>query len=195
MSEISNAASLPSDVATQGCPAPSQIRRRLLRGSVVAVAASFLDRASWARTRQQNMQQAPATAANSKRTFLHQETNFRATPQHIYSILLDSKQFAVVTGMPAEIDPNVGGAFTMFGGLIVGRNVELISDQRIVQAWRPTHWEPGVYSVVRFELKGQAPETVLVLDHTGFPEGEFDHLNTGWPLRYWDPLKKYIAAA
>jgi activator of HSP90 ATPase len=146
----------------------------------------------WAKTQQQ-MQEAPITAANRMRTFLHQEVTFKASPQRIYEILLDSKQFAVVTGMPAEIDPNAGGAFSMFGNLIVGRNVELLPNQRIVQAWRPTHWDPGVYSIVKFEMKPRASETAIVLDHTGFPEGEFDHLDPAWKLRYWDPLKKYLA--
>lgn len=108
--------------------------------------------------------------------------------------MLDSKSFAAFTGMAAEIDRKPGGAFTTFGGLIAGRNVELIAGQRIVQAWRPTHWDPGVYSIVRFELKPQGSETVIILDHTGFPEGKYDSLNAGWPLRYWEPLRKYLAA-
>jgi len=72
--------------------------------------------------------------------------------------------------MPATIDSKAGGAFTTFGGLVVGRNVELIRAQGIVQAWRPTHWDPGVSSTVRLDLKPQGAETVIVLDHTGFPE-------------------------
>src|ERR1700685_3600940 len=101
-------------------------------------------------------------------------------------------QFAAFSGMPAEIDPKEGGAFSMFGGMIVGRNVELIPNQRVVQAWRPTHWDPGVYSIVRFELKPRDPETMLVLDHTGFPEGEFDHLEWGWNNHYGETLKKFL---
>jgi hypothetical protein len=34
---------------------------------------------------------------------------------------------------------------------------------------------------------------MLILDHTGFPEGDFDHLDAGWYTRYWNPLKKYIS--
>ena len=30
--------------------------------------------------------------------------------------------------------------------------------------------------------------------HPGFPEGDFDHLDPGWHLRYWDPNEKYLAA-
>ena len=69
------------------------------------------------------------------------------------------------------IDPLAGGAFSMFGGLIVGRNVELVTNQRIVQAWRPTHWDPGIYSIVHFEFNPSAAKTNMIFDHTGFPVG------------------------
>lgn len=53
----------------------------------------------------------PAKEPNEKRTFLHQEIHLHASPQRIYEVLLDSKQFAAFTGRPAEIDPSAGGAF------------------------------------------------------------------------------------
>lgn len=139
------------------------------------------------------MKEAPATTANKDRTSLHQEIEYKATPQRIYEVLLDSKQFAAFSGMPGEIDPKAGGAFSLFGGLVVGRNVELIPNQRIVQVWRPTHWDAGVYSIVKFDMKTQPSGTVVVLDHTGFPPGEFDALYAGWHGHYWDPLKKFFA--
>ena len=81
----------------------------------------------------------------------------------------------------------------MFGGRIVGRNIELVSGVRIVQAWRPTDWEAGLYSLVRFVLRDRGARSTVVLDHTGFPEGSFRHLNAGWYSHYWDPLKKFLA--
>jgi activator of HSP90 ATPase len=139
--------------------------------------------------------QQTATAASDNRpnaTSLHQEIDLPAAPQRVFDILLDGKQFALVTGMSAVIDPNVGGAFKTFGGLIEGRNVEIIPAQRIVQAWRETSWEAGFYSLVHFELTAQGATTRLALDHTGFHEGDFVHLSPSWPLRYWEPLKKYL---
>jgi activator of HSP90 ATPase len=169
-------------------------RRQMIAGVAIAFGTLAAGRQAWGKIPQQpEMKEKPGTAANQSRTFLHQEINFKASPQRIYETLLDSKQFAAFTGMPAEIDSKVGGAFSTFGGLVEGRNVELIPAQRIVQAWRPTHWDPGVYSIVRFELKSHGSITTVVLDHTGFPEGEFDHLNPGWPLRYWNPLTKHLA--
>jgi hypothetical protein len=78
-------------------------------------------------------------------------------------------------------------------GEIVGRNVELVHKERIVQAWRPADWEAGVYTLVRFELKEWGQQTKIVLDHTGFPEGNFRHLNPGWYEHYWEPLRKFVA--
>jgi activator of HSP90 ATPase len=134
----------------------------------------------------------PATGPNRLRTSIHQEVNLPATPQHVFDVLLDPKQFAAFTGLPAEIDPRPGGTFKTFGGLIEGRNVELILGQRIVQAWRPASWDSGLYSIVHFELKPSGAATLLTLDHTGFPEGFYDHLAFGWITRYWKPLRKYL---
>jgi activator of HSP90 ATPase len=169
-------------------------RRQVVFGGVLAFGALATGRKAWGSKQQQTVSGTPANAASEKRTSLHQQIEFEVSPRRIYEVLLDSKQFGTVTGLSAEIDPKEGGAFKTFGGLIVGRNIELVSDQRIVQAWRPTRWDPGVYSIVRFELKPQGPESILILDHTGFPEGEYDHLNEGWPMRYWEPLKKFLAS-
>jgi len=173
-------------------------RRKALAGAAAGIALSVSRIPALAQqpspAQPPSMDQKPLMPANAMRTSLHQEIELNATPERIFNVLLDSKQFAAFTGMPATIDPTAGGAFNTFGGLIEGRNVELIPSRRIVQAWRPTHWDPGVYSLVHFELKAASSGTAFVLDHTGFPEGEFDHLNPGWHMRYWDPLKKYLAA-
>jgi activator of HSP90 ATPase len=168
-------------------------RRKAIAGMAVVLGGMAANLRVCGQTKTAAMQETPGTTANSRRTSIHQEIALKATAQRIYKTLLDSEQFAAVTGMPASIAPEAGGKFSMFGGMIVGMTVELASDQRIVQAWRPAHWDPGVYSIVKFEFKPQSPETVVVLDHTGFPEGQFDHLDSGWHARYWEPLKTFLA--
>lgn len=126
-------------------------------------------------------------------TSLHQEVTFDAAPARIYQALLNSKQFAAFTGPPATIDPKAGGAFSLFGGQVVGRNVELVAGKRIVQAWRPIGDFPdGVYTLVKFELTPKGKGTLVVLDQTGFPPGHYDHLYAGWGEHYWVPLKKFL---
>jgi activator of HSP90 ATPase len=123
---------------------------------------------------------------------IHQEVDFKASPQRIYEALLDAKQFTTFSTMPAETNREVGGAFSLFGGHIIGRNVELIPNKRIVQAWRVVDWPEGVYSIAKFELKPQGSGTHMVFDHTGFPEELRDHLAEGWEDHYWARLKKYL---
>jgi activator of HSP90 ATPase len=128
-------------------------------------------------------------------TAIHQEVDFKTTPARIYEVLLDAKQFSAFTKDTAEIQPQAGGAFKLFGGVIEGRNIELVPNQRIVQAWRPKYWPAGVYSIVKFELVARDSGTRIILDHTGFTEEKWQGLNEGWPMRYWDPLHKYLEQA
>jgi activator of HSP90 ATPase len=171
----------------------TQLSRR--RALVVAAAGITLSVSRLPALAQQSAApaQQPAPSANQTRTSLHQEIDLNAAPERVFHVLLDSKEFAAFTGMAATIDSSAGGAFNTFGGLIEGRNIEIILNRRIVQAWRPTSWDPGVYSIVHFESKASSGGTMLVLDHTGFPQGYFDHLDPGWTMRYWDPLKNYLA--
>jgi len=125
---------------------------------------------------------------------IRQEVIIRASPKRVYDTLLDAKRFSEFTGgAPAEIDSKPGGAFSCFGGMITGRNVELMPDRRIVQAWRAGTWPAGVYSIVKFEIETQGSESKLTLDHAAFPEENREHLEGGWHKMYWEPLKKYLA--
>lgn len=136
---------------------------------------------------------------------IHQEPVFKATPKQVYDALTDAKQFDHVQRLskavrsmevgskPAEISPEVGGGFTLFGGYIIGRHLVLLPDKRIVQAWRAQGWKEGDYSIVRFELVEQDAETKIVFDHLGFPQGQAQHLAAGWKSNYWEPLEKFLA--
>jgi len=127
---------------------------------------------------------------------IHEEVTFKSAPSRLYEALLDEKRFAQVTaGQATTIDRNAGGAFSLFGARIKGRNVELVPNERIVQAWRSEGWDHGVYSIVRFEIKVEGTGTRLVFDHTGFPVGQADHLASGWKSNYWDPLTRFLAGA
>lgn len=123
---------------------------------------------------------------------IHQEIAFAAPPPRVYKALTDSSEFAKFTGAPAKISTDEGGAFICFGTFILGRNVELVPDRRIVQAWRVFNWPEGVYSIVRFELSGENGKTKLVLDQSGVPADAAGHIDDGWGHKYWEPLRQYL---
>ncbi len=129
---------------------------------------------------------------------VHQETLIEASPQQVFELLTNGALFSAATGQPAEITDREGDSFSLFGGRVEGRQIELVPGQRVVQAWRfgaehPSAWEPGVYSTVRFTLESAVDGTRFVIDHTGIPAEWIEHLSLGYPTFYQDPITKFFA--
>jgi activator of HSP90 ATPase len=137
---------------------------------------------------------------------IHQVNVFKANRRRVYEALTQTNPFDEITkvspetqagkslgSIPTKISPEVGGDFALFGGHIVGRHLELVPNERIVQGWRVVDWDAGYYSIVRFQLLEEGSGTKIVFDHTGFPKGQADHLASGWKSHYWDGLAKYLA--
>jgi uncharacterized protein YndB with AHSA1/START domain len=132
------------------------------------------------------------------RMFIHQEALIAAAPERVFELLTSGSLFSAATGMPAEITAREGESFSVFGGRVQGRQIELVPGQRVVQAWRfgtahPSAWEPGVYSTVRFMLEAAGDGTRLVIDHAGIPAEWIEHISQGYPTFYQEPIAKFFA--
>lgn len=182
------------NLATTG---PNATRRKVVAGLAIAFGGLVLrPTAALAATEEEISRSQEA---------IHQVTVFKAGRKRVYEALTDAKQFDQITKLspemrsgislgdkPTEISREVGGTFTLFGGHIVGRHVELAPNERIVQAWRVIDWDAGVYSIAKFELVEQGAGTKLVFDHIGFPKGGAEHLAAGWKAHYWETLDKFL---
>ena len=132
---------------------------------------------------------------------IHQEIMFSATPDRVYELFTDSEKFAAASGgRPANIELADGAAFSVFGGFVQGRQIELVQNERIVQAWRFSDWAPGIYSIVRLTLTPWGMGTKLELDQDAIPEGSSpthptwqDHIAANWAVYYYEPFKAYLA--
>jgi activator of HSP90 ATPase len=187
-----------SDRNDLAAPANGPSRRQLFTGFAMTLGSLALGSTKvWARAEGEITHTAEA---------IHQEPVFKASPKRVYEAITDTAQFDKVIQIsgamksmqnlgnkPTQISREVGGAFTLFGGYVTGRHVELVPGQRIVQAWRAGSWDPGVYSIAKFELVEQGSATRIVFDHTGFPKGAAESLASGWKAHYWEPLAKLLA--
>jgi uncharacterized protein YndB with AHSA1/START domain len=175
----------------------SPTRRQLFAGTAIALGGLALGSTwAWAGSDEEISHEAES---------IHQEPVFKATRKRVYEALTDAKQFQKVVmlsaamksgmippGKPAEISTESGGTFSLFGGYIFGRHIELVPNERIVQAWRTAEWDPGVYSIAKFELAEQGAGTKIIFDHAAFPKGAGEHLAAGWKANYWEPLEKFL---
>lgn len=136
---------------------------------------------------------------------IHQDVVFTASPERVYRALTDPEQFDKVvlasgalqamglSNTPGQISAAPGGTFSIFGGYITGRHIDLSPGERIIQAWRAGSWAPHIYSIARFEFTEHPEGVKLSFDQTGFPNGEALSLATGWRKHYWEPLSKVLA--
>ncbi|MDE2016751.1 MAG: SRPBCC domain-containing protein [Hyphomicrobiales bacterium] len=127
---------------------------------------------------------------------IHLEHSFSAPPDRLFRVLTDRADFMACTdGRPTELSTEPGSAFSLFGGLIHGRQIELIPVRTIVQAWRFQVWPEGLYSLVRLTLAPEGAGCRLALDQDGIPEGASpmfpswtEHVSVGWPMFYFEPI-------
>jgi activator of HSP90 ATPase len=179
-------------------PATAPTRRQLIsRGGIAVGGLAMGSKSVWAQAGEEISRTAES---------IHQEPVINASRKRVYEALIDVRQFNEITKIAAAADPaisreksptvislDVGGAFSLFGGIIVGRHIELVPYTRIVQAWRVRYWDRGLYSIAKFDLVEQASGTKIVFDHTGFPKGDAETLASGWKAHYWVPLAKFFA--
>jgi uncharacterized protein YndB with AHSA1/START domain len=74
---------------------------------------------------------------------VHHVVRIAAPPQQVFELLTSGSLFSAATGMPAEITNRQGDPFSIFGGRVEGRQIELVPGQRVVQAWRFGHEHGG----------------------------------------------------
>jgi activator of HSP90 ATPase len=136
---------------------------------------------------------------------IHQEVTFMGSCVQIYEALTTATRFDALTRLSdaatlltaphaqeTAISGSVGGPFTLFGGYITGRNLEMVPSVRLVQAWRAGGWDLGEFSIVRFVLRPDGSACRLTFDHRGFPDAQGPSLAYGWRVHYWEPLAKLL---
>lgn len=116
-----------------------------------------------------------------------------ATARQVFEAWLDSRQHAEFTNDRADIEPGVGGAFTIGGGYITGSHLELEPYRRIVQSWRTTEFpDSAPDSCLELIFEDTADGCSLVLNQENLPVDQVDSYRDGWQEYYFKPLKKYF---
>lgn len=124
-----------------------------------------------------------------------QQVTIKAAPDAVYNILTDSTKFTEMTGgRAADISQEEGGKVSLFGGGIEARNIELVPNKRVVQAWRAADWPDGLYSIISFNLDVEGSGTKISFAQSGHPDEAEEHLKSGWHQMYWNPMNEMVGS-
>ncbi len=123
-----------------------------------------------------------------------QSVTFRASPRRLFEIYTQSKKHSAATGQKASVSNKAGGRFTAFEGAISGKNLLVVPNRMIVQAWRATHWpktDPDSILTLTFSKVPGGARIDLV--HVGVPQHDHQGVTQGWPAYYWKPWRTYLS--
>jgi uncharacterized protein YndB with AHSA1/START domain len=116
-----------------------------------------------------------------------------ATPEAVYEAWLSSAAHGAMTGAKAKASKKVGAAFSAWDGYIVGKNIELVPGNRIVQSWRTSEFGPDdPDSTITIALTPDEAGARLTLSHKGAPDGQTAYETEGWRKFYFEPMKAYF---
>jgi activator of HSP90 ATPase len=122
-----------------------------------------------------------------------QKVMFKAAPKELFDLFLDSKKHSQATGGKAVASQKVGGSFTAWDGYIKGKNIAIVPDRMIVQAWRSGEFKKSDHDSVLILTFEKAPGgTLMTMIHAAVPDRKAASFNKGWRTHYWQPIQKYL---
>jgi activator of HSP90 ATPase len=125
---------------------------------------------------------------------IRQSVRFPVSPGELFETYLDSKQHSAATGGRAQISRKVGGRFRAWNGQLSGRNLLIVPNRMIVQAWRSVNFkasDPDSILILQFGKTASGGQIDLV--HANVPPQDHAGVTKGWDKYYWTPWKKYFA--
>jgi len=118
-----------------------------------------------------------------------------ASARELYSMYLNPRTHAAITGHQVEIGARPGARFRAFNGALTGHILQTVPGRLIVQAWRSTAFrkdDTDSTLVLRFTASGQKGRIDLM--HVNVPDHDYQGVSSGWKSYYWKPWRKFLAA-
>jgi len=125
---------------------------------------------------------------------IQQSVRFAATPEELFEMYIDSKKHSAATGSRARISRKAGAAFTACNGKLRGKNLLIVPNRLVMQAWRSAHWpasDPDSMLLLAFKDAPGGGQVDLL--HVNVPAHDRAGVAKGWKKYYWQPWKRYIA--
>jgi activator of HSP90 ATPase len=116
-----------------------------------------------------------------------------APADQLYKMYMDSQTHSEITGAPAKISEESGSAFEAFGGLLVGRTIQVVKHRLVVQSWRTVNFKKtDADSTLIISFTPEDDDGRIDLVHLHVPDSDFQGICGGWDSRYFAPWLAYL---
>jgi activator of HSP90 ATPase len=126
---------------------------------------------------------------------IEQSVKFPCSPEVLFEMYMNSAKHSAATGARAQLTRREGGHFKAFDGVLSGRNLLIVPNHLVVQAWRSTAFKSDdPDSILVLEFSKVSGGTKVHMVHVNVPSQDHQGVSKGWPKFYWRPWKAYLAA-
>ena len=102
--------------------------------------------------------------------------------EDVYAALTNPVTIKLWSGYPATMNTEVGTEFSLWEGDITGKNLEIISNKKIVQEWYfGDQTEKSIVTIKIFENKKGTQVEVI---HNNIPDEDYENIVEGWNESY-----------
>ncbi len=116
--------------------------------------------------------------------------SIQAPPDEVYAALTNVKSIALWTNEEAVMSTELGSEFSLWGGNIVGKNIEFVENEKIVQQWYfDGQTDDSIVTIILHPIK---QGTSIELRHVNIPDSEFNEFVDGWNINYFGALKDFF---
>lgn len=121
---------------------------------------------------------------------IKQTYKIKAPIAKVWQALVDPSEIDFWGAGPAEMDDKVGTEFSLWGGDIHGKNIEVADSKKLIQEWFGGEWDEP--SIATFTLKVADGKTEVELIQTNVPDDEAKEISDGWKQYYLGAIKEYL---
>jgi len=114
----------------------------------------------------------------------------KAEPEDVFTALTNPFTIELWSGETAKMSENPGEEFSLWGGDIVGKNIEVVKNEKLIQQWY--FGEEGAESIVSIKLWPKKNSTSVELLHTNIPNEAYENMVEGWNDAYFGAIKALL---
>ncbi|HYA59322.1 MAG TPA: SRPBCC domain-containing protein [Burkholderiaceae bacterium] len=117
-------------------------------------------------------------------------------PARLYSMYLNAREHAAITGSPVTIAARPGAPFKAFGGALSGTILQVVPKRLIVQSWRSSNFaKRNLDSTLILSFWPDPAGGRIELTHVNVADEDFAGVSEGWSKYYWLPWRAYLENA
>lgn len=116
--------------------------------------------------------------------------HIHAARAKVWQALVDPKLLRAWGAGPAKMSARTGAAFSLWGGDIYGKNLEVVKQKKLVQEWFVKGWKAP--STLTISLTLAKMGTLVRLVQENVPDDEYKQYRDGWENSYFGPLRRFL---